>query len=118
MNALARADHPYYCNESNYYSNEPGQEYDSWDEYISAWGGNDMDLNLLFRWDWRDNDPADYDPEDDVPESAVLYLFFVLQRKGIFLCNQVKVTDADEPAVREYLEGYWEHMKLLWEPLS
>jgi hypothetical protein len=111
-------DHPYYCSESNYYSNEPGERYDSWAEYLAAWGPNDKDLNLLFRWDWAKPDPDNYEDGETIPDHDTLWLFYVLQRKGIFLANQVRVTEADESSVREYLEGYWRHMRLLWRPLS
>lgn len=111
--------HPYYCSESNYYSNEPGSRFESWAEFIeeAICATGDLDLNLLFRWDWNRCDPSDYEPDEEIPGDT-LDLFFMFQRKGIFAPFTVAITEADEPAVREWLAVRWEHMRLLWAGVS
>jgi hypothetical protein len=50
---LWEVDHPYYCTEGNYYSNGCHSTYDSWADFVEEANGWDLDMNLLFRWDWR-----------------------------------------------------------------
>lgn len=120
-------DHPYYCHEGCYYVG--GQQYhdvhaehDSWAAFLDEWGNVDPDYNLLFRWDWTRPEPADYeferehDPAFEMP-GDVLKLYFFLQRKAKPFSHHVSVTEADEPAVRAWLEGKAAHMRKLWEPL-
>lgn len=79
-------------------------------------------MNLLFRWDWDRSDPDDYtyeleeNPEFEVPGDT-LKLFYFMQRKARNMSIEVAVTEADEPAVREWLSIRAEHMRTLWEPL-
>ena len=125
---LWEVNHPYYSSESNFYSDEPGERFESWADYLDRWGSSDLDLNLLFRWDWIKPDPSDYlspaDPEaaaypqEVLPETDTLWLFYILQRKGIYLANNVAVTEDDEPSVREFLMPRLAHLLLMWEPLT
>lgn len=124
---LWEIDHPYYCSESNYYSNDPFNQYGSWQEFLSAEGDGDLDMNLVFRWDWSPDAYLD----DDTPAGVRAYadqfgekdhkwtlkLFYMGQRKGIFRPVEVSVCKADEPEVREWLTIRAEHMRRLWEPL-
>ena len=112
---LWEVEHPYYCSESNYYSNDTGEQFESWAEFASAWDSYDLDLNLLFRWDWK---IEEYEGEDRPKGSHRLQLFYVLQRKGIFMCIEVDVTPQDEPQVREWLQVRWDKMLELWRPLT
>jgi hypothetical protein len=107
--------HPYYASESNYYSNDAGNSYDSWYDFIESEGGNDKDLNAIFRWDWNRPDPDDYEPGSELP-SDTLQLIYISQRKGIYRPVRIAVTEADEPAVIEFLRGYAQHVVSLWEP--
>lgn len=111
-------DHPYYSSESNYYSNDCSHHSDSWAEFMEEMGDADKDHNLLFRWDWERPDPADYEPGEDPGYTDRLHLFYVLQRKGIYMTWEVDVTPDDETAVRWFLNGYWQHMQLLWSPFQ
>lgn len=124
---LWEIDHPYYCSEGSYWVpgtrwHEVHAEYDSWADFIDEWGSNDPDLNLLFRWDWQRSDPDDYkyereeNPDFEMPGDTV-DLFYMMQRKARNMSIQVKVTESDEPAVREFLTGRAEHMRKIWEPL-
>lgn len=107
-------DHPYYCAEGNFYA-RPDQglhtEWDSWDEFVADAGllyDGDMDLNLLFRWDWQD-----YTADG---EGMQLQLHWVLQRKAILRSDTVAVTRKDEQAVRAWLEPRAAKMRELWAP--
>jgi hypothetical protein len=120
-------DHPYYCSESNFYSRDCHNSYSSWESFVESEGDNDFDMNLVFRWDWKADEYFDEDTIDARREYAsrfgdrdhawTLSVFWILQRKGIFRCTEVKVCKANEPAVRDWLTRRAEHMKLLWEPL-
>lgn len=126
MRKLYEVKHPYYCNEGNYYcpgNKQPGLHYASWGDFLAEWGNEetDFDYNLLFRWDWSEEDPetgeANYNG-DDYYRNGRLSLFWMLQRKGLYLWTTVEVCRADEPAVREYLLPRWEHLQALWEGIS
>jgi len=134
---LWEINHPYYSSESNYYcnaANHPGSDYGSWQEFFEAEGDNDKDLNLLFRWDWDPNEyldvPFGVTREDEIAvrreyadrfgdrdHAWTLKLFFISQRKGIYRPVTVQVCKADEPAVREFLQGYADHLRAVWEPI-
>ena len=124
---LWEINHPYYCTEGSYWIpgnrwHEVHQEHGSWEDFLSDWGDSDLDMNLLFRWDWDRSDPDDYtyeleeNPEFEVPADT-LKLFYFMQRKARNMSIEVAVTEADEPAVREWLTIRAEHMRTLWEPL-
>lgn len=125
MPHLWEVDHPYYCSESNFYSNDCHFEYKSFQDYINTMGLYDLDLNLIFRWDWKRNDEETYPPNpdydstiDDNYRGYTLSLFFVMQRKGVFAAHEVQVCRADEPAVIEYLRPRLAKLQEMWEPLS
>lgn len=100
-------DHPYYCEESNFYKAGLVGEFASWQTFIDECE-HDVDLNLLFRWDW-----TQFEDEGDT-----LRLHFMTQRKGAYRSAIVSVTKDNERAVREYLAERWAHMMTLWAPLS
>lgn len=139
---LWEIDHPYYCSEGNYYRSDHHNRFESWADFAQParflsrepfTEGNvlydwDDDLNMLFRWDWKKADPEDYylkpgDPDDEsdafaeAQKTDLLLLFFMHQRKAKNSSAEVRVTDADEPAVRQWLEGKAQYMRKLWEPL-
>ncbi|MFG2873319.1 hypothetical protein [Streptomyces sp. NPDC048338] len=110
-------DHPYYCQEGNYYKNGQHLTYASWTDFHQEWGDLDDDYNLVFRWDWQRPDPTDYEPYgEDVPPNT-LQVFWVLQRKAILRSTECPVTEAEEPAIREWLTRKATHLRLVWEPL-
>lgn len=120
---LWEIDHPYYCTEGNYYASPLEglhEAFESWADFIEAWGDTDPDLNLVFRWDWKRADPDDYEPDDDgvtrIPEDT-LFVYWVLQRKAILRSTECAVTEADEPAVREWLTERAKTITAIWEPL-
>lgn len=115
---LWEIDHPYYCNEGNYFARggeQPHFHFDSWDDFMAEFGDSDMDMNLVFRWDWRKADPEEKhwgNPKDQ------LLIFFMGQRKGEYLWSTIDITDADEPGVIAFLKPRWEYLKLMWEGIA
>ena len=122
---LWEVDHPYYCNEGNYFASESVHgHFSRWQDFIAEFGDSDPDLNLLFRWDW-DAPHVEDDSEkpikwvgDENYRDSVLKIFWMGQRKGLYHYSTVDVCRADEPMVREFLQSRWNHFKTLWEPLS
>ena len=121
---LWEVDHPYYCNQGNYFasSEECGIHYARWQDFISEQGDGDLDMNLVFRFDWS-SPREDEDPEnpivwqgDENYRDSILELFYMGQRKGLYRWVTVDVCRSDEPAVREWLRVRWEHMRSLWSP--
>lgn len=113
---LWEVDHPYYCNEGNYFKAGLINEYDTWREFVNEEGDADVDYNLVFRWDWRKFDPADY-TDEPFPDHDMLQICWMTQRKGYYRTTLVKVQEADEPEVRKWLLARYAHMLLLWAPL-
>jgi hypothetical protein len=80
-----------------------------------------MDYNLVFRWDWLEEDPWTGEPNytgDDHYRNGRLLVFFMGQRHGLFRSVEVDVCRADEPAVIDYLTPRLLHLKGLWMPLT
>ena len=103
-------DHPYYCSDSNYYSNEANSTWNNWEEFYSSMGHSDVDMNLCFRWDMGKN-------EDDGTYN--MSIFIMQQRKGKFCPHYIKlVTDDDCEQIMEYLDRHLERMIKLWEPMD
>jgi hypothetical protein len=117
---LWEVDHPYYCTEGCYYVGSDDfrdvhAEWESWEDFINELSDADLDMNLLFRWDWEVPDPDDYEDEP-VPGERVL-LFMYGQRKAKPMSHTITVTREDEPIIREYLRVRAEHLRKVWEPL-
>ncbi|KYG38143.1 hypothetical protein [Bacillus gaemokensis] len=107
---MLQVNHQYYCLESGYNH----ESFDSWQDFIDTWGSDvDMDYNLLFRWDWK---PTDEIQPELYPERVEL--FFMHQRRGDYSSVFVKVSKADEEAIRKFIAPRWEHMKKLWTPFA
>lgn len=120
MKHLWEAGHRYYCNESNYFARESCEsQYRSFAAFLEAEGNSDMDYNLLFRWDWKE-ETEEGEPTfngDVYYRNGKLKLFWMGQRKGLYRWSVVDVCRADEPAVIEFLRPRLEHLMSLWEPL-
>lgn len=115
---LWEAKHSYYCEEANYFArgpDQPGNEYLSWADFFEAEGDSDPDMNLLFRWDWREADP---DETSWGNKEETLMLYWMGQRKGLYRWTAVRVSKDDEPAIRKWLTGRLEHLLELWAPLD
>ena len=116
---LWEIDHPYYATEGNYFSNGCHAVFESWADFLEAEGDADLDMNLVYRWDWKIADPSDYVDEDpgDIPPPA-LFIYYVGQRKALHRSVEIApMSEDDEPSVREWLTVRAQHMRLVWEPL-
>lgn len=109
-------DHPYYCNEGNFFQHGLHERYESWDDFHAEWGDADPDLNLVFRWDWKRADPDDYEPGADLPPDKLL-VHWVLQRKAILRSTECVVTEADEPAALAWLTERAITLRAIWDPV-
>ena len=124
MAHLWEAQHPYYATEGNYYSIDCIGRFDSWDEFkrYGSWD-SDVDMNLVYRWDWTKPDPDNYkveieeDPAFEMPRDT-LNLFFVGQRKAIHRSEHIDITEADEPEVRAWLTVRAETIAAIWAPIA
>lgn len=108
---LWEIEHPYYMSEGCFYSNGHHHLYESFDDFIEEWGEYDLDMNLVFRWDWRKANPEDEREHDE------LLIFFVMQRKAFTTSCSILVTEEDEPAVLKYLTPRARRIAELWEPI-
>lgn len=107
--------HPYYCSDSNYFSNEPNQAFPTVAEFLDEFGDADVDLNLCFRFDVL----ADEDDDGKPNGTHRAEVFLMLQRKGIFKPISIEVvTEADVPSLLAYLQKHWATMQAIWQPLA
>lgn len=124
---LQATDHSYYCSESNHYiGNQHGEnfgrcEYDAWADFQEEWldsdGVNiDMDYNLCFRFDITQK----HNPDTDEPiDEFELWLFFMLQRKGIYRPVWIKhIEEKNMPEVERFLKMQWEYMQNQWKEIA
>jgi hypothetical protein len=120
MQHLWEAKHPYYCNEGNYFNNGCGDEFKTWAQFHEAYADSDMDMNLVFRFDWREGEDwgAGAFNGDANYRNGKLLIFWMGQRKGLYRWSEIQVCRADEPVVIEFLKPRWEHMRELWAPLA
>ncbi|WP_454695714.1 hypothetical protein [Achromobacter aegrifaciens] len=121
---LWEVDHSYYCTEGQFFTTQVNHQtiwpFSSWADFIAEMGDADLDYNMLFRWDWDEQDD-DGNPTfngDPYYRNGKLKLFFMVQRKGFHSCSIVDVCRADEPAVIQYLQPRLAHLVSLWEPLA
>lgn len=120
---LWEIDHPYYCNEGNYFASNgdiSDNHFKSWADFIEENADADFDMNLIFRFDWVEGEDHELAPfsGDENYRNGILKIFWMGQRKGLYRWSTVQVCRADEAAVIEFLKPRWEHMKLLWEGIS
>jgi hypothetical protein len=99
--------HAYHCCTNNH------EYWDSWSAFLEEFDDADLDMNLVFRWDW---DPAL--PDWNGLEHDTLRVFIVQQRKGRICEHLVRVTADDEPSIRVFLVKHLQHLQKLWAPLE
>jgi hypothetical protein len=108
---LEKTEHPYYCSDSNYYSNEAETIYDSVSEFLNEMEYSDPDLNLCFRFDIREYD-----------RSTKLYveIFIMHQRKGRFwyVCCKSYNPETESERLEKYLQKHWNLLNKLWTPIN
>ena len=111
MNHLWQNEHPYHGPDGNYHlaadEDDTLRLFDSWAEFLEAWGDADPDYNLAYRWDWG--------PEG---EPFPLSIHYMMQRKGFHVCCRVDVGPEDEGAVRLFLDRKWSYLWKLWQGVS
>lgn len=115
---LWEANHPYYCSGANYFSNDVSSEYETWADFLEEWGDADLDLSLVFRFDWADMDDEANWPGETKPGADELALFVMSQRKGLFQPITVAVQKNEETAIIEWLKPRYERMLKLWTPFQ
>lgn len=124
---LQATEHSYYCNESNHYvGNQHGEnfgrcEYDTWADFQEEWLDSDgvsidMDYNLCFRYDIKQR--RNLDTDEPIAEFE-LWLFFMLQRKGIYRPVWIKhIEEKDMPGIKGFLEKQWNYIQYQWNELA
>lgn len=123
MPHLWEIDHPYYCNHGNYFASSrdlPTEHHRSFAEFIAANGDADKDMNLIFRWDWKegeDHDLAAFNGDVNY-RNGELCIYYMGQSKGLYRWVTVEVCRADEPDVIAFLRPMWDHLRLLWAGIS
>ncbi len=116
IKSLRDSKHRYSGADQNYYmpgnmQDEFFRTYDSWAEFIESGESDvDMDYNLMYRWDWKKEG-------EGYPTKEHITLYWLQQRRGAVGSDTIFVTKDDEPAVREYLQKFADHMKELWAPI-
>ena len=117
---LVPTNHSYYCSDSNYYvdgyDNYGRCDYDSWKEFKQEWvdtdGSLDDDLNHLFRFDIVKEDGIE-------KQGFTLWLFFILQRKGIYTPVQINnITQDDMPEITAFLRARWSYLQKQWKEFN
>lgn len=109
------ANHPYYCSDSNYYSNEGSMNFASMSDFLDEFEGCDVDMNLCFRWDIKKKTEC---YGDDAGEGYCAEVFLMLQRKGIFRpCSIASVTEDEAARFKVYAIRHLETIKAIWAPL-
>ena len=124
---LQGTNHSYYCSEDNYYvGNSKGEnfgrsEYETWEEFRDEWLGEDgvsidADYNLCFRFDIIQKRDLD---TDDLIDGFELWLFFILQRKGIYRPVWIKnIYEKDMPYIYNFLKMQFEYMENQWKEIA
>ena len=101
--------HPYYCNTSNYYSNDAYMSFDTMTEFLNEYEDSDEDLNFVFRWDVYRRENETYRAE----------IFIMHQRKGRFVpCDIRSIDDCEVDRFVAYLGKHWTLINKLWQPLT
>ena len=118
---LKETDHNYYCSENNYHvgnrfgENYGRSEYDTWINFKEEWLEEDetldCDYNLCFRYDIT----RKRDEDDNELNEYSLWLFFILQRKGIYRPVWIKsIKEEDMGQLDTFLKHQWDYMKNQW----
>lgn len=105
--------HPYFCSDCNYHSNEANLAFDTVADFLDHFDAMPVELNLCFRWDIRRKD-------EDQPEKGYrAEVFLMLQRKGLFIpCSIDSISECDLPRLEKYLATHWKMIQAIWTPFS
>lgn len=124
---LQATDHSYYCSESNYYvGNRHGEnsgrcDYETWNDFKEEWLDQDgvsinIDYNLCFRFDIIQKHCSN---ANETAQEFELWLFFILQRKGIYRPVWIKhIEEKNMPEVERFLKLQWKYMQNQWKEIA
>jgi len=114
LKRLVSCEHPYYCSDSNYFSNEANERYETMTEFLDDFEDADIDMNLVFRWDISPRGESGADADRYSAE-----VFMMLQRKGIFKPIYIAhVNEKEAERFERYALKHYEVLQKLWAPLS
>lgn len=106
--------HPYYCSESNYYSNDGAMHFATMTDFLDGFEPRDVDMNLCFRWDVKLRSERYGDDE----KGYCAEVFLMLQRKGIFRsCSIDRIDEQEAERFLAYATKHLETIKAIWSPL-
>lgn len=123
---LKATNHHYYSSESNYYvgnangDNQGRCDYETWEEFKEEWLDDgksiDDDYNHCFRFDILEK-------RDDMTDEPIggysLWLFFILQRKGIYRPVHIEtITEDNMSEIEAFLKDRWEYLKDQWSEIN
>lgn len=120
MLEIKETNHSYYCSESNYYvdgyNNFGRNNYEDFKTFLNDWclndGTIDWDYNLCFRYDIHQKQTG------ETVDGFELWLFFILQRKGIYRPVHIEnITQDDMPVLETLLKSQWEYIKAQWSEI-
>jgi hypothetical protein len=101
---LTDYEHDYVGTEGS--TQEYRQDFNSWRDFMMAWGDALSRYNVVYRWDILDDDVG-----------WRIDIFIVMQRKGLLVSTRTKIRKSDMPSITRYLEAKWGYMKDIWSPL-
>lgn len=108
--------HPYYCSDSNYYSNDVAQEWDNWKSFHEEFAESDMHMNLVFRWDVI---RIGVEGLEEIGNTTGYYMkiFIMGQRRGIFVPHLIRnVSEEDVSEIISFLKPRLDLLKEMWLP--
>lgn len=121
---LWEIDHSYYGPDQCYYANSYQQadwnaDFTTWADFVAkGMFSADLDLNFLYRWDWQKWPAEDMEEGDEPGTEEQLELFWLFPRKGMIGKTTINITEADEPAVREWLQVRADYVRDMWAPFN
>ena len=109
MKRLCDYQHHSECSDTNFYAAKAKMIYPNFEEFYQEFADADVNMNLIFRWDIRTNEDG----------SKYCQIFFIQQRKGVFLPARINnFEEADEADLKELLKAHWKYLKDIWMPIS
>ena len=102
--------HDYYCHDSNYFSKDAAQDFETWAEFYNEYHDADIDMNLIFRWDIF---------KEDGNHHYSMKVYIMGQRKGIFTPIRIDyVHDDNFEQIKSLLQPHFDKLQNLWQPFS
>lgn len=102
--------HDYYTSDTNFYSNEATQRFNTWADFYEEYHDADVDMNLVFRWDVKKRDHSN---------RYYMQIIIIIQRKGIYMPIHIDYVDEqDVPQIELFMKPHFEKLIKNWQPLS